>query len=327
MKTLKFLFIFLLNLKFIFSQEYTTTVEILNEKNIQLKSKIENNLSEILNTLTEASFKNEKTIKLSSDVSTKYGINSINELWNSRKFRTIETELLVYLLKNPNNTKYDIRNVPLIQLDDDGENVFQSGIFTFTSDGKLDDIKFGLPEKDSKQFTRTGINVDDRSRRLLILDFIEDFRTAYDRKNLKYIKDVFSEDAIIIVGRVIKVEKGGIKLKGNVEDEKVELIEYSKKEYIKNLESVFKRNAFIKLKFDSIEITQSRVNNKIYAINLIQEWKSKNYQGGRYEDKGYLFVLIDFTNEEEPMIHVRAWEPYGNTNPDKKLVLGDFRIN
>ena len=322
MKTLKFIFIFLFTIQFIFSQEYTTTVEILNEKNNPVKEKIEQNLSKILNTLTESSFSNIKQIKLDNNISSQDGINSINELWSNRKFRTAETELLVYLSKRHKETKYEVRDIPLIQLDDNGTVVYQNGVFTFTSSGKLEDVKFGLPEKDYKQILKTGIGALEESRRLVILDFIENFRTAYDRKDLKYIESVFSNDAIIIVGKVITKEKGGIKLEGNVEDQKVELVKFSKKEYIDKLGVTFKRNSFIKLKFDTIEVTQSRMNQHFYAVNLIQEWRSSSY-----EDKGYLFVLIDFTIEEKPLIHVRAWEPYKQTIKNQRIVIGDFDVN
>lgn len=158
------------------------------------------------------------------------------------------------------------------------------------------------------------------------MNFIENLRTAYEKKDLKYIERSL-DGAINIVGRVIKVEKGNIKLEGNVENKKVEMVKFSITGYIHQLGTTFKRNLFIKLKFDSIEVTQSRTDTNFYAINLIQEWHSLTHQGKAYKDKGYGFFLIDFTNEEKPMIHVRAWEPYNQTKKEEKISIGDFDIN
>ena len=316
-----FLFIYLTT-QILVSQDYTTTVEILNENNNPIKEKIEQNLSKILNTLTVSSFSNIKQIKLDVEISSQDGINSINELWNIRKFRTIETKLLVYLLKKHKNTKYVIRDIPLIQLDDNGSVVYQNGVFTFTSSGKLEDVKFGLPEKDYNQVLKTDINILEESRRLVILDFLETYKKAYDKKDLKYFKSIFSDNTLFLVSRVLKIEKSGIKLEGNVEDQKVELVKFSKKEYIDKLGVTFKRNSFIKLKFDTIEVTQSRMNLNFYGVNLIQEWRSSTYQ-----ERGYLFFLLDFTIEEKPHIHVRAWEPYKQTMKNQRITISDFDVN
>ena len=37
---------------------------------------------------------------------------------------------------------------------------------------------------------------------------------------------------------------------------------------------------------------------------MMQSWNTK-----RYSDEGYLFLMIDFSNEDNPLIHVRTWQP------------------
>jgi hypothetical protein len=42
----------------------------------------------------------------------------------------------------------------------------------------------------------------------------------------------------------------------------------------------------------------------VYGVTLKQDWKSS-----KYADKGYVFLLIDYRNEQEPVITVRTWQP------------------
>ena len=55
-----------------------------------------------------------------------------------------------------------------------------------------------------------------------------------------------------------------------------------------------------------------------------QGWRSDTYS-----DIGYVFLLIDFKDEMNPMIHVRTWQPEkfddGTAVPESKIFsLSDF---
>ena len=41
-----------------------------------------------------------------------------------------------------------------------------------------------------------------------------------------------------------------------------------------------------------------------YGVRLRQEWKSD-----RYHDEGYVFLLWEFPENTDPVIHVRTWQP------------------
>ena len=62
-------------------------------------------------------------------------------------------------------------------------------------------------------------------------------------------------------------------------------------------------------------------------MTLKQYWHTD-----RYQDEGYLFLLIDFRDSDNPQIQVRTWQPYkdntGKILVNKKDVfhLGSFRI-
>ena len=94
-----------------------------------------------------------------------------------------------------------------------------------------------------------------------------------------------------------------------------------KGEYLKRLKRVFAQDVknLIHVEFTSIELTRHPNPDpefqKIYFVTLHQKYRS-----GTYNDDGYLLLIWDFTNEERPMIHVRAWQP----TPFKKDFIKDF---
>ena len=108
---------------------------------------------------------------------------------------------------------------------------------------------------------------------------------------------------------------------------KVVYIKQSKQEYLRNLSNVFKITKYINVKFDEIEVVQHPKYDDIYGVTLKQYWHTN-----RYSDEGYLFLLIDFRDSDNPQIQVRTWQPYKNSEGkilvNKKDVfhLGSFRI-
>lgn len=81
------------------------------------------------------------------------------------------------------------------------------------------------------------------------------------------------------------------------------------------------------MKFSDIEIVEHPKYDNIYGVTLKQLWKTD-----RYQDEGYLFLMVDFRDSDNPLIQVRTWQPYkdtaGNIVTQKKDVfhLGSFRI-
>ena len=95
---------------------------------------------------------------------------------------------------------------------------------------------------------------------------------------------------------------------------------YSKDEYIRNLARCFKNNEFINLRFtnNDVQWLEKYENEKLFAIQIGQEYNSSTYG-----DKGYLFLLVDMTNRDEPQIKIRTWQP-NEVSMDKLYNAGDF---
>ena len=303
------------------AQDYLTTVEIVNEIQNSNRKLIAKNLENLLNIFTQSYSKNVNALEIPLTIATKNGVEIINQIWKNRKFKTNKTELYVDLINRNKNTNYEIRNISLIQIDDEGNPVYQEAVFTISKDGIIEDLKFGVTEHQYNEVMKGGLSTIEESRRLQILNIIENLSTAYYLKDIKYIENFFSDNAHNIVDKVISKQKSIINLENILESAKVQFIKLSKQEIINNLKSAFINNSFIIVKYDSIEITQSSMNNAFYAVNLVQDWKTT-----RYSDKGYLFLLIGFIIEDKPIIHVRAWETHKQTKKENRIVLGDFII-
>ena len=182
-------------------------------------------------------------------------------------------------------------------------------VFYFDRSGKVDNISFGLGiEVTNEVLNRKGSAWNDEVREVL-LEFLENYKTAYSLKRLDYIKSIFADDAVIIVGKVVKKKNATPSAENNISIEGQGIIEYNKltkNQYIDNLERVFMRNEFIHLDFSELQmrkILKIKDADK-FIIQLAQE-----YDSSRYSDKGYLMLFVDITNRNEPFIEVRTWQP------------------
>ena len=164
--------------------------------------------------------------------------------------------------------------------------------------------------------------ISDIRRRMQILDYVEHFRTAYNMKDMPFLQQVFSDDALIITGRVVKVEKSELFPQGN----KVLYKKQTKQQYLSNLANAFKAAKYIKVNFDDIKVVAHPTKQNVYGVTLHQEWNTN-----RYSDEGIVFMIWDFTNEDQPKIHVRTWQPDWidkekgqRLNPNDVFSLSDF---
>ena len=166
--------------------------------------------------------------------------------------------------------------------------------------------------------------VADIEERMMILDYVEHFRTAYNQKDMRFLQQVFSDEALIIVGKVIKVRKTEVLPSGN----RVVYTTLSKKQYLENLGQAFKANTYIKVNFDDILIVKHPTIRGIFGVTVHQQWNT-----ARYSDEGYVFMVWDFRHPDEPQIHVRTWQPDyidklsgRKLNPNEVFSLGDFDL-
>jgi len=289
--------------------------------NSGLQRTIEYNASKLLTTFNVSFVDNNRELALDTTYTTEAGRRSIKSLWETKPFFCDKPEVINNLVRCVDGN-YEIRNIPLTLKFEGDSTLQEEGVLIFTPSGKICDLYFGLESHRYRNLISEGNTLVEFRRRQVILDFVENFRTAYNRKDLTYINDVFSDNALIIVGRVIEI---GVEtrdyLDNNLGKKRVELVRYNKKEYIDHLKTVFQRNEFIKVGFDNIDIFQHPKYKRIYGLTLLQNWTSSSYS-----DQGYLFLMIDFKDEERPIVHVRTWQPEAYTPEEDVIGLGDFEI-
>lgn len=159
----------------------------------------------------------------------------------------------------------------------------------------------------------------DSASRHQILDYCEHFRTAYTRRDLPFLRQVFSDRALIIVGNVVSNAARQDGAQG------ADMVKYSmrtKEEYLERLEKVFQANRKIHVQFADFRILRHPTMDGIYGVQLRQ-----HYQSDRYSDDGYLFLLWDFRKPGRPLIHVRTWQPEADVKNGAELIdLSNFNL-
>lgn len=163
------------------------------------------------------------------------------------------------------------------------------------------------------------LELNDSLRRRKILNYCEHFRTAYDTKDIDFLRQIFSDNALIVVGHTVK---SGITGKNVSFTEKVEYSIQSKHTYLDRLSKVFESNMTIKVDFSEFRIMRHPTADGIYGVSLRQK-----YTSDRYSDDGYLFLLWDFSNPSMPLIHIRTWQPQQSIpDGDEPIGIGDFNL-
>ena len=142
----------------------------------------------------------------------------------------------------------------------------------------------------------------DAEHRRMILNYVEHLRTSYTTKDIDFLEQLFSENALIVVGTVVRTshetESSFLSPSQVVYNVK------SKRQYLNRLKQVFKANKSISLNFSKFHIMRHPTQPGIYGVSLRQ-----GYSSDIYSDDGYLFLLWDFRDETTPKIHVRTWQP------------------
>lgn len=142
----------------------------------------------------------------------------------------------------------------------------------------------------------------DAERRTLILNYMEHLRTSYNTKDIDFLEQLFSENALIVVGTVVKTTAETVD--NYLPPTQVVYNIRSKSQYIEQLKRLFQANRTIDVTFSNFHIMRHPTMPGIYGVSLRQ-----GYSSDLYSDDGYLFLLWDFRDETAPKIHVRTWQP------------------
>ena len=289
--------------------------------NYSVKSKMENAIERILNEVNAAQADHRNLNFYVMGVNQQVQ-RSMAMLWENTPFVCTDDEIIEHCITT--GTGYQIRNIPLMMKPtgerEFNEDEYQEAVVSFDRQGNVESFYLSISMNLYMNVVKSNLELTDLRRRQMILDYVEQFRTAYNQKDLDFLNRVFSEESLIITGKVIsqKHPEGFM-------TQKIRYNKQSKQQYLTNLKIVFNHTKYIRVSFDDIEVMRHPTNPNFYGVTLHQGWTSNTYH-----DEGYLFHLWDFRNEYAPEIHVRTWQPDkigGRALPrDEVFSLSDFDI-
>ena len=290
-----------------------------------LKTTMESNVNEMLSLFNDAASLHAKSVKLSKEKFTKEAVKEIGLIWKGSPMVFPSVNIMSRCLKTSHG--YQVRGIPIDIAEADENEKRQELTVDFLSNGKICNVAIAIDMHRYDQIMAEKSSDIDYTRRQVIIDFVEYFRTAYNRKDIKLLNSVFSDKALIITGKVVSEKPNSDIDRLTLKNNKVVYIKQTKQEYIQKLTRIFKLNSFVNVKFEDIDVVQHPKYDDIYGVTLKQYWHTSHYS-----DEGYLFLMIDFRDADKPLIQVRTWQPYKNnvgqviTKKEDVYHLGSFRI-
>ena len=195
-------------------------------------------------------------------------------------------------------------------------------VLDFDEEGNLKDLNLSITSNLFEKFVQQAEYGQDWGNRQVIIKFLEKYRTAYMTRDIKTVDMMFAEDALIIIGREIRrrqMPDNMVQYTKLNQQPDYEYIRLKKADYLKRQMDVFSTQQDIALDFGSFDIIRKNNVEHVYGVEMRQSYASTSYS-----DEGYLFLLIDF-NEQDPLIYVRAWQP--NSWSEEELIrTANFRI-
>ena len=294
-------------------------------ENEALKTKIERNMTYLLATFRLTAESGKKTISLSRNYMTKDAIDDVEEMWKSSSMSCPPMDLKSRCLHT--TTGYQVRGIPVDIHEAVEAEARQELTVNFNKEGLIDGVSIAIEMNRYEQLMAQQSSDLDYTRRQIIIDFVENFRTAYNRKDIKLLNSMYSDKALIITGKVVMEKPNSDVNKMTLLNNKVVYLSQTKQQYLQRLSNVFNKTRYINVSFSDIDVVQHPKYDDIYGVTLRQVWHTDNYR-----DEGYLFLMIDFHDEYRPLVQVRTWQPYkddaGNvvTTDDEIFHLGSFKI-
>lgn len=284
-----------------------------------LKTKMEQQMSSLLSAINEANAVNADVNFSSIDI-TDDASASLTMTWEQVHFSIEDDDIVDHCISLPGKSGgFRIQNIgvlmnPKEESGYDGEKRREIYI-DFDKTGKIVDFNFTMGMNMYTEILKKGEELGDLDRRMQIIDWCEHFAKAYCDKNMKFMQTIFSDDAIIITG---KMTMQRVRTDMGMKDQaKVKYVQQTKAQYLSNLSKVFASNNYVNVKFDDYTVIRHGAKPNYYGVTLRQKWHT-----ARYSDEGTVFLIWDFTNEEAPRILVRTWQP----TTEKAFKMGDFKL-
>lgn len=289
-----------LGLSVIAKAQFKTELYLTDLPDEALQEKVQQNISKLLTAMNNADAA-QTSLDYTGIQIAQAARKTLDAMWAGNTYRCGDTEIVERCLTTPDN-RYQVRNIPLFTKGVGEKDEYQEAVISFNTQGIIVDFHIAISTNLYVKILKKGWDVTDLRYRQMILDYVEQFRTAYNTKDMDFLEQIYSDDALIITGKVIKSVPS--EMNKFMPQEKVKYIKQDKRQYLTKLGHIFKNNKRIHVMFDDIKVMRHPAKEGFYGVTLKQ-----GYSSDSYSDVGYLFLLWDFTNAEAPQIHVRTWQP------------------
>ena len=264
---------------------YEPEIQKVIEKNLSLIQK--NLIAKSLNEILQLNIFNAQ------------GKEKIIDLLNKNNIEFIENQEPLEIIEEKNG--FQVRDIAITKTSK-CSNMAQRQflIFNFDRKGIITDVRYSI--NNQYEFINFPVVLSPKDREN-ILAFLERYKTAYINGNISTIKTMFDTCAEIFVGKVedIDFDYNNQSINNNVSVQLRDLDEYTTR-----LKSVF--NNDIQLEFEDYDIHFDEYEEELYGIFFHQKWRSLNYNGKNcYNDKGWIYLLVDFKDKDKPLICRRRW--------------------
>ena len=244
------------------------------------------------------------------------GWDMFDRLIHYGQARILEATNMTFL---PMGERVVCRSVPMsFSFKNNNRKFVEDVTFTFGTDKKIESLAFGLGSVARSDIFDKQVGKWPEQSKMVLASFLENYKTAYALKRLDYIESIFSEDAYIVTGHVLKKPQLKIEGQPTLSKDEVRYTRYTKREFIRKLERSFKSNQFINIRFSNNDVEKANVGGEVYGIQIKQDYYSSSYG-----DTGYLFLVVDINNPDKPIISIRTWQPERNPNINSILSKDD----
>ena len=237
-------------------------------ENEALKTKIERNMTYLLATFRLTAESGKKTISLSRDYMTKDAIDDVEEMWKSSSMSCPPMDLKSRCLHT--TTGYQVRGIPIDIHEAVEAEARQELTVNFNKEGLIDGVSIAIEMNRYEQLMAQQSSDLDYTRRQIIIDFVENFRTAYNRKDIKLLNSMYSDKALIITGKVVMEKPNSDVNKMTLLNNKVVYLSQTKQQYLQRLSNVFNKTRYINVSFSDIDVVQHPKYDDIYGVTLRQ---------------------------------------------------------
>jgi hypothetical protein len=221
------------------------------------------------------------------------------------------------------NNETVIRSLPMLfYFKKSNKKFVDDVVLTLDETGKISSISFALTEKSLSDILNKSDKFATSQEKFQLIKLMEDYKSAYNLGRLDYLEQIFSDDALIIVGKSVSknINKDETNHLMKLKEKDINYVKLTKKEYLDRLRVVFMSNEVVNIQFDETNVKRASADAKIFGIQI-----SQNYYSSNYGDSGYLFLMVDITDSLKPKIHVRTWQPEKKLN-EKLFEISDFHF-